>query len=124
MAYKKLANGEIEIIPEPGLWENIPHDVMFENTITSSARLLYGKLTGLAKDKGYCTIGNAALASLFEVKPRQISRWLAELSQEGFIVIQVKRKKEDGIKRKIYPVCVPHKYEKPQKKNDYDDCYF
>jgi len=73
----------------------IPANVRY-SPINAHAKLLYGELTALCNEKGFCWAGNAYFAGLYEVSTKTIGRWLAELKGQGFIVV-----KTENYKRKI-----------------------
>lgn len=75
----------------------IPAEIRYDNSISASAKLLYGELTALSNDKGYCWASNEYFAELYETTDRTIRRWLAELKDAGHIYLE-----DESTSRKIY----------------------
>lgn len=69
----------------------IPADVRYAK-ISANAKLLYGEITALANEKGYCWASNQYFADLYEVDSRTISRWVNELKKNNFITYSIKDK--------------------------------
>jgi hypothetical protein len=63
----------------------IPADVRYNEKLTPNAKLLYGEITALCNEKGYCWANNKYFADLYKVDKITISRWLKQLQKEGFI---------------------------------------
>lgn len=110
MAYKKLANGEIEIIPEQGHWDPLPLDVRVSKELCPNAKLLYASIVGLAKERGYSFKPNTGFADDFGVTTRHVSKWIAQLEKAGFIYVVKAKSGKEKKHRRIYPICVPHLY--------------
>ena len=75
----------------------IPADVRYSEKLSANAKLLYGEITALCNEKGFCWANNQYFSELYQTTERTVSRWIRELSKENFIII------EDGMnqKRKI-----------------------
>lgn len=83
----------------PSFYAVIPAEVRYSN-INANAKLLYGEVTALCNQEGYCWASNAYFAELYGVQARQISRWVAELVKQGFIKIELS-KSQKGMLRKL-----------------------
>lgn len=83
----------------PSFYAVIPAEVRYAN-INANAKLLYGEVTALCNQEGYCWASNAYFAELYGVQARQISRWVAELVKQGFIKIELS-KSQKGMLRKL-----------------------
>jgi hypothetical protein len=77
----------------------IPADVRYDKKLKANAKLLYGEITALCNEKGYCWANNQYFAKLYEVNTLTISRWISQLSLKGYIKISVDI--AAGNKRKI-----------------------
>lgn len=83
----------------PNFYAVIPADVRYHNALCANAKLLYGEITALCNKEGYCWAGNEYFSALYNVNIRTITRWIAELNENGFIELEVD--KLSGNKRKI-----------------------
>ncbi len=63
----------------------IPADVRYDKDLPMGARLLYGELTALSNEKGYCWATNGYFADLYEVTRTTISNWVTALEEGGYI---------------------------------------
>ncbi len=63
----------------------IPAEVRYNQNLTANAKLLYGEITALCNEKGYCWATNKYFANLYNVSKSSISNWLRDLTEEGFI---------------------------------------
>ena len=57
--------------------------------LPANAKLLYGELTALSNEKGYCWAGNDYFAGLYEVSKTSVSKWVSALKDAGYIQIQL-----------------------------------
>lgn len=80
----------------------IPANVRYDKRLNSSAKLLYGEITALTNEKGYCWASNRYFAELYEVSTSTISRLINLLYEYGYIKIVYIKNNENIDKRKIY----------------------
>lgn len=80
-----------------GFYAIIPATVRYDNRIPANAKLLYGEITALCNERGYCWATNAHFAELYDVKNRSITNWLGALEEAGYI--QREEIYEKGTKR-------------------------
>lgn len=80
----------------------IPADVRYNKRLKPLARLLYGEITALCNEKGYCWASNSYFAELYEVSDITISRYISELKEYGYIKCIYDKTQENIDKRKIY----------------------
>ena len=71
----------------------IPANVRYDKTLKANAKLLYGEITALANDKGFCWSTNSYFASLYDVSKTSISVWISELEKRGYISLEMTYKK-------------------------------
>lgn len=67
----------------------IPANVRYDEDLKPNAKLLYGEITALCNEKGYCWASNSYFAELYGVKKETISRWISELSEKGYIKVDL-----------------------------------
>lgn len=65
----------------------IPGNVRYDNSIPPNAKLLYGEITALCSEKGYCWAGNLYFSELYNVSKETVSRWVKTLADRGYITI-------------------------------------
>jgi hypothetical protein len=75
----------------------IPTEIMVSKEISSTAKIVYGLISSLTNEKGYCWANNKYLGELVNKEERQISNIINKLSKLGLIVSEV----ENNYKRKI-----------------------
>lgn len=82
----------------------IPANVRYDKDLPANAKLLYGEITALCNEKGYCWASNSYFAELYGVKIETISRWISKLKNKGYIDVSLD--KEKGNKRYISLGCI------------------
>jgi DNA-binding MarR family transcriptional regulator len=80
----------------------IPATVRYDKRLKPLARLLYGELTALSNEKGYCWASNKYFAELYEVTSETVSRWISQLAEYGYIRLSISRAGKMIVERKIY----------------------
>ena len=92
-----------------GFYAIIPAIVRYDNQLNGNAKLLYGELTALANERGYCWATNQYFASLYNVSKRTIISWMKQLEKRKYIKIQVFYKPDRKIvdRRHIYILPFP-----------------
>ena len=69
----------------PAFYAVIPANVRYDNSLKPNAKLLYGEITALCNDTGYCWAGNEYFAKLYNVGTKTITVWISELVNKGYI---------------------------------------
>jgi DnaD/phage-associated family protein len=67
----------------------IPANVRYDKDLSPNAKLLYGEITALCNEKGYCWAGNSYFAELYQKDKSTIARWIKQLEDKGYIKRQV-----------------------------------
>ena len=92
-----------------GYYAIIPAIVRYDNHLNGNAKLLYGELTALANEKGYCWATNQYFANLYNVSKRTIISWLKQLEERNYIKMQIFYKQNSKMvdRRHIYILPYP-----------------
>lgn len=70
----------------------IPANVRYDKDVTPNAKLLYGEITALCNEKGYCWASNTYFSELYGVSKVSISKWINQLASKGFITSEINYK--------------------------------
>lgn len=65
----------------------IPANVRYDSDLIPSAKLLYGEITALCNEQGFCWASNKYFADLYETNERTIRRWLESLAEKKHISV-------------------------------------
>lgn len=85
---------------EPNFYAIIPASVRYDKRLKPNAKLLYGEITALCNQEGFCWADNTYFSRLYEVEKMTISRWISQLENGGYLKIE--HFPELGNKRKIF----------------------
>jgi DNA-binding MarR family transcriptional regulator len=75
----------------------IPTEIMLSKDLSSTTKVLYGLISSLTNEKGYCWASNKYLSDLLGITERQVSNNISQLVDNRYIVSDV----EKNYKRKI-----------------------
>ena len=67
----------------------IPANVRYDNRLRDKAKLLYGEITALCNERGYCWASNEYFANLYNVSKVTISTLIKELVDYGYIYTEI-----------------------------------
>ena len=79
----------------------IPANIRYDEDLPPNAKLLYGEITALCNEKGYCWAGNSYFAELYKVTNRTISSWVNTLEQKGYIERNIIRGENNQVEKRI-----------------------
>ena len=74
-----------------GYYAIIPANVRYDESLTPNAKLLYGEITALCNEKGYCWATNGYFAELYNVSKVSISKWIGSLKDAGYVSIEMEQ---------------------------------
>ena len=82
----------------------IPANVRYDKNLTPNAKLLYGEITALCNEKGYCWANNSYFSELYGVSKKTISNWISSLDERGFIKSEMiyKENSKEIKERRLY----------------------
>ena len=111
----------LRILASNGRSINIPEIVAKDDGLTLFARILYGELSSLCAQKGYCWASNSYLAKEFKVTKNTVSKAINELHRAGYISISYKEDNERIVRMLPLPVKTHTQAENAQSGDD-EDC--
>lgn len=63
----------------------IPANVRYDADLPPNAKLLYGEITALCNERGFCWASNSYFADLYGVSKKSISKWIGALADKNYI---------------------------------------
>lgn len=76
----------------------IPSHVRYDEKLSANAKLLYGEITALSNEKGFCWASSNYFAELYSTTERTIRRWIKQLDDSKYIICDI----QDNNIRKIF----------------------
>lgn len=73
---------------EPCYYAIIPSKVRYAN-IVPNVKLLYGEISALSNNTGYCWATNKYFAKIYKVHPTTVSSWISILVNNEFITVEI-----------------------------------
>lgn len=67
----------------------IPANIRYDSNIPANAKLLYGEITALCNERGYCWASNAYFAELYKVSKTSVSNWISGLQKQGYLSVEL-----------------------------------
>lgn len=100
----------------------IPASVRYDDRLIPSAKLLYGEITALSNEKGYCWASNDYFAGLYGVSKTTVKNWLKSLEDNDHIVRKVKYKNNSKeIESRFISIAVPRQENLPTSSTNLTD---
>lgn len=72
----------------------IPATVAYDMNLSANAKLMYGLISGLTNEKGYCWASNKYFAEKIGVSKTAVSLWIKNLKEAGYITVEFEYKGE------------------------------
>lgn len=89
-----------------GFYAIIPAVVRYDSELPGNAKLLYGELTALANEMGYCWATNQYFAELYNVSKRTVSNWLSKLESREYIRMELQYKENSlEVAKRLIFIC-------------------
>lgn len=80
----------------------IPANVRYNSELKANEKLLYGELTALTNEKGYCWATNGYFAELYSVSKQSVSAWISNLKDKGYInIVYVKDTANTNLEKRL-----------------------
>ena len=87
----------MDIEQQANYYAVIPAPVRYNKKLKYPERLLYGEITALSNRYGYCFASNKYFASLYDVVPETVSRWISHLKECGYIDVNIIKNENNQI---------------------------
>ena len=102
-----------------GYYAIIPANVRYDKNLPPNAKLLYGEITALCNQYGYCWATNEYFANLYGVSKVSISKWISILVEKGYVRSEIiyKEGSKEILNRylKIFEYPIKEKFNTPIK---------
>ena len=80
----------------------IPASVRYDENLTANAKLMFGEISALSNEKGFCWATNAYFAQLYKVSPSSVSKWIKQLEKNKHIKIKTIKDEYNSERRLIF----------------------
>ena len=80
----------------------IPASVRYDENLKPNAKLMYGEITALSNEKGFCWATNTYFAQLYKVNPSTVSRWIKQLEKNKHIKIKTIKDEYNSERRLLF----------------------
>lgn len=102
----------------PAYYAILTAKIRYDRNLKANEKLIYAEITALANKEGYCHASNKYFSDLYDVTPQTVSSWISHLEKLGYIQVQIIRKNNQIVQRRIYLKNINDKQEAPPiKKN-------
>ena len=73
----------------PSYYAIIPANVRYDSNLKANEKLMFAEITALCNKNGYCHASNNYFAELYGVSKETVSRWIRNLSKNGYVNIKL-----------------------------------
>lgn len=98
---------------KPGYYAVIPAEVRYDAELPPNAKLLYGEISALLSDEGYCYASNQYFADLFQLTTRTVSDLVAKLQDRGHISVVIRHNDKGKVVRREIRCTVSLRHAQP-----------
>lgn len=98
---------------KPGYYAVIPAEVRYDAELPPNAKLLYGEISALLSDEGFCYASNQYFADLFQVTTRTVSDLVAKLQDRGHISVVIRHNDKGKVVRREIRCTVSLRHAQP-----------
>lgn len=94
---------------KPNYWSILPANVRYDKELKPNEKILYSEITSLMNREGYCYASNKYFASLYNVDPSVISRWVNHLVEKGYLeseLVYKENSKEIAYRKLTTPLLI------------------
>lgn len=102
---------------KPGYYAVIPAEVRYDAELPPNAKLLYGEISALLSDEGFCYASNQYFADLFQVTTRTVSDLVAKLQDRGHITVTIRKNEQGKVMRREIRCTVSLRHAQPVEEN-------
>lgn len=95
-----------EEILHKGLYAVIPANVRYDTKLKDKAKLLYGEISALSNERGYCWASNKYFAELYSVSITTISLLIKNLIDRGYLKSEIVYKEGTKEIKKRYLILI------------------
>lgn len=93
---------------KPSYYAILTADIRYDKRLKPNEKLMYSEITALTNKEGYCHASNKYFAELYDVVPQTVSKWISHLEQLGYVTVELIRRDNQIVQRKIQlPVNTP-----------------
>ena len=87
----------------------IPANVRYDRDLTPNAKLIYGEITALCNEKGYCWANNSYFSELYGFSKKSVSKWINQLIDKKYVTSKIiyKEGSKEVKERRIYIGSIP-----------------
>ena len=89
---------------KPDYYVVIPAHVRYCKVLKSNEKLIFGEITFLCNQKGYCWASNKYFSNLFQISNRTVSRYINNLKDHDFISVNIIRDASNMVVKRIIKI--------------------
>jgi len=87
----------------------IQANVRYSTELKSIEKLIFGEITCLCHQKGYCWANNYYFAKLYKISKRSVSRYISHLKELNFITAVVERDANKKVVKRTIKIKDPYR---------------